>query len=254
MTASHLLTANAVRLAASRMFEDAAANALQCWTIDIDALPAVADLVAAITRQNYPDLVIPFHSRWRHFDVGGLDRWARLQSIWHGISTREMARRAFDLVIPSVLCDAGFAGQWTYFDAATGKSFNSSEGLALASFELYRNAAAMNPANAWEADWLENLSDFTFTQVFQVSDSNPLVGVAGRVQLLQSLGQACHARPDMFAANGKARPGGLGVPEDQFPLPCLLEGGTWAAGRHLAQSARTDRSSPIKIMTDGTVF
>ena len=209
MTTNHLLTADAVRLAASRMFENASVNALQCWTINIDAMPAVADLVAAITRQNYPELAIPFHSRWRHFSVGGLDRWVKLQSSWHGISTRERARRAFDLVIPSVLTDAGSGGHWSYFDSVTGKSFTSSEGLALASFDLYQNAIAINPADALQADWLQELSESTFAQAFQVGGSNPLAGVAGRVQLLQSLGRVCHAKPEIFAAHGKARPGGL---------------------------------------------
>jgi hypothetical protein len=34
----------------------------------------------------------------------------------------------------------------------------------------------------------------------------------------------------------------------------MLEGGTWAAGRHLAQQARPDASSPIQLQSDGTLF
>lgn len=42
---------------------------------------------------------------------------------------------------------------------------------------------------------------------------------------------------------------------EELPLAKVLQGGTWAAGRALAQEKRpTDCSSPIKIRSDGTVF
>ena len=28
--------------------------------------------------RRYPDLDVPYHSRWRHFEAGGVDRWARI--------------------------------------------------------------------------------------------------------------------------------------------------------------------------------
>ncbi|HZH05655.1 MAG TPA: DUF1688 family protein, partial [Lautropia sp.] len=37
-------------------------------------LATAADQVAAVTRRRYPDLVVPFHSRWRHFEAGGVNR------------------------------------------------------------------------------------------------------------------------------------------------------------------------------------
>ena len=43
---------------------------------------------------------------------------------------------------------------------------------------------------------------------------------------------------------------GLGV---DLPLACVLEGGTWAAGRTLAQQLRAG-SPPLSISSDGTVF
>lgn len=30
---------------------------------------------------------VPYHSRWRHFEAGGLDRTARLKSAWDGSKT-----------------------------------------------------------------------------------------------------------------------------------------------------------------------
>jgi hypothetical protein len=45
----------------------------------------------------------------------------------------------------------------------------------------------------------------------------------------------------------------LGVTAEAFPLACVLEGGTWAAGRALARDRR-DGASPLLIHSDGTAF
>jgi hypothetical protein len=39
-----------------------------------------------------------------------------------------------------------------------------------------------------------------------------------------------------------------------FPLACVLEGGTWSAGRRAAREKRADGGSPLMIDSDGTVF
>jgi hypothetical protein len=44
----------------------------------------------------------------------------------------------------------------------------------------------------------------------------------------------------------------LGVDAQRMPLACVLEGGTWAAGRALAQRLR-DGLPPLTIVSDGTV-
>ena len=46
----------------------------------------------------------------------------------------------------------------------------------------------------------------------------------------------------------------LGVTAKAFPLACVLEGGTWAAGRRIAQEKRADARPPIAVISDGTVF
>jgi hypothetical protein len=45
-----------------------------------------------------------------------------------------------------------------------------------------------------------------------------------------------------------------GLSIDEFPLACVLEGGTWTAGRRLAREKRADGSPPIAVESDGTVF
>jgi len=45
----------------------------------------------------------------------------------------------------------------------------------------------------------------------------------------------------------------LGVASERMPLACVLEGGTWAAGRALAQRLRAGLP-PVTVVSDGTVF
>ena len=70
------------------------------FTLDESRLEAVAAYVADVTREAYPDLTIPYHSRWRHFSAGGIDRWdalaARLEA-----DPVERARIAVDLATVS---------------------------------------------------------------------------------------------------------------------------------------------------------
>ena len=56
---------------------------------------------------------------------------------------------------------------------------------------------------------------------------------------------------DMLAPLVRER---LGVTAQAFPLGCLLEGGTWSAGRLLARRRRSDGTPPIRVDSDGTVF
>jgi hypothetical protein len=46
----------------------------------------------------------------------------------------------------------------------------------------------------------------------------------------------------------------LGLTAEAFPLACVLEGGTWGAGRRLARDKRPDAGPPIAVTSDGTVF
>ena len=45
----------------------------------------------------------------------------------------------------------------------------------------------------------------------------------------------------------------LALDAAQLPLACVLEGGTWAAGRELAAELRGG-APPLQIDSDGTVF
>ena len=51
------------------------------------------------------------------------------------------ARAEFDLAIVSVLLDAGAGPRWRYRDAVTGESIGRSEGLAIASLDMFAAGA-----------------------------------------------------------------------------------------------------------------
>ncbi len=70
-----LLSADAVRASAQRMLALGLADRLPHFRVDLTRLDAAIDLVLATMRENYPSLDVPFHARWRHFVVGGVDRW-----------------------------------------------------------------------------------------------------------------------------------------------------------------------------------
>src|SRR5882724_9408211 len=89
------------------------------FTLDESRLDAVADYVAEVTRAAYPDLAIPYHSRWRHFCAGGIDRWERLAQTL-AADRIEQARTAVDLATVSVLLDAGAGDAWRYREPGTG--------------------------------------------------------------------------------------------------------------------------------------
>jgi hypothetical protein len=84
------------------------------FKIDRSALPALAQRVAALTRERFPDLKIPYHSRWRHFEAGGVDRKGELDALLAGRTPAEVARARIDLTVVSVLLDAGAGPQWRY--------------------------------------------------------------------------------------------------------------------------------------------
>jgi hypothetical protein len=207
-----LLSADAVRQRAHRMLAMGLEDGLPHFRIDLARLEEVADLVAETTRAAYPDLEVPFHSRWRHFVAGGEDRWAALDTATPWRDGRERARTQFDLAIVSVLLDAGAGPRWFYRDARTGAQVGRSEGLALASLAMFADGAfSAQPPSPLRADGavLANLTSETLCRRFQVSDANPMAGLEGRAALLNRLGAEVMAKPEVFASADAPRPGGL---------------------------------------------
>jgi hypothetical protein len=198
-----LRSPQAVRERCAGILAAAERGELDNFAVDRARLEPAADYVAETARQRYPDLDIPFHARWRHFTAGGLDRWAGLAAGLADRPREEIARVRFDLAVTSVLLDAGAGAAWRYREAQSGRTFDRSEGLAVASFRLFEAGAfSSDPGQPLRADGaaLRALTDRDLADGFQVTDDNPLIGLSGRAALLRRLGEALAAAPELFGA------------------------------------------------------
>ncbi|MBR0715823.1 URC4/urg3 family protein [Bradyrhizobium liaoningense] len=210
--ARSLLAAAAVRARAEQMLAIGLRDGLNHFTVDLDRMDAVADAVLAVTRRSYPALNVPFHARWRHFVRDGVDRWALYADVAAWPDRAAQARAEFDLAIVSVLLDAGAGPLWRYRDTVTGADVGRSEGLALASLDMFANGAFSSDASdpfRVDADVLAQLPLDRLQAGFQVTDHNPLLGLEGRVDLLRRLGALVLDRSEVFALSDRSRPGGL---------------------------------------------
>ena len=199
----YLQTPRAIRERSERVFEWTASGKSTHWRLDEARLDGVAERVLTLTRSLYPDLTrIPYHGRYRHFDVGGVTRLADFGARIAHLSGDEQLAARCELVITSVLLDAG-AGRTWQFRGADGCVYTRSEGLAVASFELCASGALHNAG-------LRALSAEALGKAFQVSTHNPLTGLEGRAALLRRLGEVVACTPEYFGT-GSPRLGNIGV-------------------------------------------
>ena len=193
-----------IRERAALVFAHIAQGRSSHFVFDERRLDGAVDLVIDTTRAAYPTLDVPYHSRWRHFEAGH-DRWGPLaRSLADPL---ERGRVGFDLVIPSVLLDAGAGMDWRYTESG-GAVYARSEGLAVATFRMFEGGVFSADAGApWRADGvkLAMLEEAALARAFQVDARNPLAGLAGRAALMRRLGGAVLARPEIFGG----RLGGL---------------------------------------------
>ena len=208
----YLNTPAAIRERASAVLAYVEAGASRHWRIDWSRLEDVTTRVIEVTRESYPHLaLIPYHGRLRHFDVGGV---ARNRSFERRISSlgpdAQLAARV-ELIICSVLLDAGAGEAWRFRDA-NGGSYSRSEGLAVASYELFTSGALSSAPGALQAD-ARGLSAFdgeSLRRAFQISEANPLTGGEGRAELLRRLGGVV-ARDAEYFGMREPRLGNFGV-------------------------------------------
>lgn len=208
--AASLLTTRAIRERTANIARAVTEGRSPWFRVDRARLPDAAGIVADVTRRRFPDLVIPYHSRWRHFEAGGVDRRVDLERALAGRTDAERARAYLDLAVVSVLLDAGAGAAWRYDERETGQRLTRSEALGVATFRAFLrgdfSAARDDPLRA-DAAALAAFDDAKIRALFSASDDNPLVGVDGRAALLRRLGAALNDERDTFA--GRGRPGGL---------------------------------------------
>ncbi len=220
IAASLLRTTVAVRERCGQLLDRARIGHSAWFTVDDDKLRDAAAQVASLTRKRFPGLHVPLHSRWRHFEAGGVDRRRKLDDLLGDVPLQVRAHAYVDLTVVSVLLDAGAGPDWKYVDSASGQTYTRSEGLAVASFHAFTAGLfSSDPLRPLQADaaGLRSLPLDRLAQAFQVSEANPLVGLEGRAVLLRRLGEVMQETPEVFTND--ARPSGL------FDLLVADEGG-----------------------------
>jgi hypothetical protein len=194
----YLLSAAAVRKRCAIVLAAAERGETRHFRFDAGRLDDATRRVIAVTRRRFPDLQVPLHSRWRHFDVGGIDRAALIAP---GADPAERARARLDLAIVSVLLDAGAGRGWNYREAETGLLLGRSEGLAVASLRaIQAGLFSADPARPWRADAaaLAALTAERLGQAFQHGPGNLLLGIEARASLLRRLGEVALMAPELF--------------------------------------------------------
>jgi Protein of unknown function (DUF1688) len=206
---AYLRSPQAVRERSRAVLEHVLAGKSASFRVELTRVSVAVRLTREAIESDYSDpMKIPFHSRINHFGVGGRDRLRELEGRLG--SALDRARSLTDLVVTSVLLDAGAGPDWRYVEPGTNIEARRSEGLALASFHCFANGVfSSDAARPFQADavGLSRVTSEVLGQAFQVGPGNPLVGLEGRAALLRKLGAALDEAPSGFGRQGRV--GGL---------------------------------------------
>jgi hypothetical protein len=209
----YLRSLQAVRERSRIVTEKALKNDLKHFDVNMEMFPGVVSFVSNIIKRDYdaPFNTIPGHGRYQHFGVGGRDRIAELlASLPETVDNQERCRRLLDLFLVSVLLDAGAGTEWSYKSLENGRTYRRSEGIAIASLEMFKNGAfSSHPGNLLQVD-KDGLKRITVDQVaagMQSKPGNVMAGIEGRTQLLVRLADALDQSQEFFGPDG--RPGNI---------------------------------------------
>jgi hypothetical protein len=239
---AYLRTPAAIRERAEKMLTYVEDGKSAWFAFDGNGLEAAVQATLDVARRRFPNPAdIPFHSRWRHFEAGRRDRWAALAERLKGLPKEEIARRRMDLAVVSVLLDAGAGPAWSYREPGTGETYARSEGLGVASIQMFANGAFSRDAEGdplrADAERLAALAPADIAMGFQVRAHNPLTGLEGRADLLRKLGGV-----------GLDRPGAL------FDIVAPGSGGGSEVKAVAILAAVLDKLSPIWPLPMGDVW
>jgi len=210
----YLRTPAAIRARAEQMLKYVEDGRSSWFSVDPNGLEAAVQATLDVTHKRFANpAAIPFHSRWRHFEAGGRDRWAALAPKLASLPKEEVARRRMDLAVVSVLLDAGAGPDWRYREPGTDETYARSEGLGVASFHMFANGLFSRDAKGdplrVDAERLAKLTPMDIALGFQVKAHNPMTGLEGRAGLLQKLGSIGLERPgalfDIVATGGEVK-------------------------------------------------
>ncbi|KAI7834071.1 hypothetical protein BX661DRAFT_140103 [Kickxella alabastrina] len=223
-TVRYLKSLPAVRHRSQSVYALAEQAQLRHFTLDASKIPTIAALVLQLIQRDHGTVSqVPTHGRWRsyitHSPGPGTSRDLISEHIakWQaaGVDSWECARRVIDLFVVSVLIDAGAGSAWEYQDAEIG-ALTRTEGLGMAALRMFETGcfSSSREGNVFQADAeaLKALANEDVLQGFQVSESNPLLGVSNRAELLRRLGMALEQgkyfkNPQEGGVDAPARPG-----------------------------------------------
>ncbi|CAO3647740.1 unnamed protein product [Cunninghamella echinulata] len=196
----YLRTLDSVRERCYSVYERAQENKLNYFNVDETKLEQIIQEVEEITRERFGVNLnnIPPHSRLNHF---GNNRLEDLREKWQTVDALEQTRRWINLVLVT----------WKY-TTKEGQAIGRSEGLAIASLDMFLNGYFSSDTvikDRVDAKGLEKLTTDTISQGFQVSSSNPLVGLEGRSNLLKKLANVLTSQDIYFKRGDSIRPGHL---------------------------------------------
>src|SRR5690349_2396291 len=86
-----------IRERCQRVLEAGLRGELSHFAVDLTRLQDAAKITADLSRERYPDLKVPPHSRFGHFDAGGVPRLAGLMAQIADREPREQARILVDV-------------------------------------------------------------------------------------------------------------------------------------------------------------
>jgi hypothetical protein len=239
---AYLRTPAAIRERAEQMLKYVEDGRSSWFAVDPNGLEAAVQATLDVTRKRFANpAAIPFHSRWRHFEAGGRDRWAALAPKLASLPKEEIARRRMDLAVVSVLLDAGAGPDWGYREPGTEETYARSEGLGVASFHMFASGLFSRDPKGdplrVDAERLARLTPMDIALGFQVKAHNPMTGLEGRAGLLQKLGNI-----------GLDRPGAL------FDIVAPSSGGAGEVKAASILTAVLDRLSPVWPLPMGDVW
>ena len=206
----YLRSLPAIRERCDAIFELALSDGLTHFRYHPERMEDAVDFVIKTSRDAYPSLDIPPASRWPHFQTGGAPRLEMLEAEWNDCDLIEKCRRRIDLVVVSILLDAGAGPRWCYQDEK-GHRITLSLGIAVACWQMFRDGYfSSQPEVPWRVDseGLFRLSEEILATGFQITPGNSMPGFAGRWQLLKRLGHVLLLHPEYFGKQDP-RPGNL---------------------------------------------
>lgn len=125
------------------------------------------------------------------------------------VEKQERAKRLIDLFFVSVLLDADAGTGWKYKSKESGKIYSRSEGLAIASLEMFKAGKFSSDPDVphqVDSNGLRKIDVNALGKGLQVTETNVINGLQGRAELIRGLAEVLQNQ-NVFGI--EARPGNM---------------------------------------------